>query len=294
MVAPDSSGTIIACKDTNFYYRRFTMRRSFILMLVLSCAFVSCGTAGQYADNYRYQDGIYYRGVPAGEEVALADNESGKQFNDKIKVQYDEYGWSSAKTYSSIILVPTVGWPYGYSSWYWGNPWYYGSSWYYYQDPWYYGSPWYWDSWYWNDWYYRPYWHYDHYYYHHHYHPHYYGHYKSTTHTPHAGVSMRQSPNSTRVRTSSATRSSSSASYNNGRSSSTYRRTPSATNGSSSSYRSTTPSRSSSSSSFNSGSSRGSSFNSSGSSSSRSSGGSYRSSGGGSSHSGGGVSRGRR
>ena len=272
------------------------MRRSFILMLVLSCALVSCGTAGQYADNYRYQDGIYYRGVPAGEEVALAENESGKQFNDKIKVQYDEYGWSSAKTYSSIILVPMVGWPYGYSSWYWGNPWYY------YRDPWYYGSPWYWDSWYWdswywNDWYYMPYWHYDHYYYHPHYHPHYHGYYKSTTYTPHAGVSMRQSPNSTRVRTSSATRGTSSASYNNGRTnSSTYRRTPSTTNGSSSSYRRSTPSRSSSSStpSYNGGSSRGSSFNSSGSSSSRSSGGSFRSSGGGSSHSGGGVSRGRR
>ena len=289
---------IIACKDTNFYYRRFTMKRSFIFLMLFSLAVVSCGTVGQYSDASRFQDGIYYKAESSNEQNTLA-NAAGTQFNDKINIEYDEYGWSTATTSSSIVYVPVVSFGYPYYYGYYG---YYG-----YYDPWYYGrSSWYWNDWYWNDWY----WH-DRYYYHHpHHHGDYYAHapmHGRNTRVNHEGTSARSSSVSSRVRAGSATRSTSSASTNS--STSTYRRsaasgsTPSTLNGSGSAPRRSATSSSSSSSS---GTYRRSSSSSSGNSSSSynrsSSGSTYRSpsstgtsrSSGGTSGRSGGSSRGRR
>ncbi len=272
------------------------MKRSFIFLLFLSIVAVSCGTASNYADGYRYRDGIYYTSDTPGENVDVVPNAAGVQFDDKIGVDYDEYGWSKATTSSSIVFVPVWGayrpyWRWGYNPWYWNN-WCWDSDWYWY------------NGWYWNDWYWGSpyYWGYDPWFYHHSIPPHYGWDRplrRPTTYTPHAGVSMRRPGFSPRINSSSATRRPSSASSTIGGSSSTYRRSPSNTTGRRSpSYFDSTPSRSStpsrgsgSSSTYRRESSSGSSFRGTGSSS----GSSFRSpSGGGSSHSGGGVSRGRR
>ena len=171
------------------------MKRSFIYLSILSLVLASCGTSGQYAAA-TFQDGIYESSVPAS-DLAILPNAAGTQFNDQLELEYDEYGWSTARTSSSIILLP--GWApwsyYAYSphSWYWSSL---------------YWDSWCWDPWYW-DWYYPYYYHY----YPHHYYPHHpypgqnlaY----SGVYTPHAGVSVA----------SSATRRPSSASSNFRRSS---------------------------------------------------------------------------
>ncbi len=269
------------------------MKRSFIFLLFLSIVAVSCGTASHYAEGYRYRDGIYYTNDTPSENVDVVPNAAGVQFDDKIGVDYDEYGWSKATTSSSIVLVPVWGtfgpyWRWGYNPWYWDN-WYWYNNWGWY-------SGWFWDDWYWGSPYY---WGYAPWFYRYNIPPHHGWDRPSrrpSTYTPHAGVSMRNPRFSPRINPSSATRRPSSASSTIG--GSTYRRSPSNTSGRRSpSYfdgvpsRGNTPSRGSGSSTYRRDSGSGSSFRGSGSNS----GGSFRSpSGGGSSHSGGGVSRGRR
>lgn len=291
---------IIACKDTKFYDRRFTMKRAFIYLTVFSLVVASCGTVGQYSGAYRYQDGIYYKAESSGEVHNLA-NAAGTQFNDKLNITYDEYGWSTASTSSSIVYVPVYafGYPYYYDPFYYPySSWYYGNSWYW--------NDWYWNDWHWNGWYWdRWCWH-DRYYWHrppHHYHhePYHQISPRREVYSPHRGSSAVSSGAPVRVNPGSATRSSSSASYNG--SSSVPRRsgtTSSSSSNGSSTYRrsSTTNNSSAGSSSYRSSTSRssagGSSYRSSGSTSRSSSGASSRSSSGSSSRSSGGSSRGRR
>ena len=240
------------------------MKRSFIILTIMSLVAVSCGSSGQYAGAL-FQDGIYESSVPAS-DLALLPNAAGTQFNDQLELEYDEYGWSTARTSSSIIFVP---------SW---TPWTlyaYGP------------ASLYWNSWYW-DWYHPHYYpHYPHY--HYPLRPEYAGRYNST-YTPHAGVSASSSAtrrpssaSSVRRSSSSVRRPSASGGSSGSRSTTAVRRSNSYSpaNGSSSgTSRSTTTVRRSSSSSYSP------SRSSSSSSSSRSS------FGGGSSHSSGAASRG--
>ena len=64
------------------------MKRSFIILTVMSLVAVSCGSSGQYAGAL-FQDGIYESSVPAS-DLALLPNAAGTQFNDQLELEYDD------------------------------------------------------------------------------------------------------------------------------------------------------------------------------------------------------------
>lgn len=150
------------------------MKRSLILFTAALICAVSCGTAGEYAEAGRFQDGIYYKPDPKGNdrEPATEDDFRSRasihnyaRQNDSVTIAVDDldyyyWGWRPYAWYPyhwgyySHWGYPYYHWGYyqhfGYS--YWGYPYYwdyYGwyDPWYwdygYYGYPYYYGGGWY-------------------------------------------------------------------------------------------------------------------------------------------------------
>lgn len=152
------------------------MKRSLILFTAALICAVSCGTAGEYAEAGRFQDGIYYKPDPKGieREPATEDDFRSRasihnyaRQTDSVTIAVDDlddcyWGWR-----------PYTWYPYhwGYYS-HWGYPYYH---WGYYQHFGYsyWGYPYYWDYYGWYDPWYWDYGYYG-YPYHHYYHGGYY------------------------------------------------------------------------------------------------------------------------
>ena len=136
------------------------MKRSLILFTAALICAVSCGTAGEYAEAGRFQDGIYYKPDPRGRNSEPATEEDFRtrasisnyaRQTDSVTVAVDDlydgyWGWR-----------PYSWYPYhwGYYS-HWGYPYYH---WGYYQHFGYsyWGYPYYWDYYGWYDPYYWDY-----------------------------------------------------------------------------------------------------------------------------------------
>ncbi|MBO4469716.1 MAG: hypothetical protein J5740_04955 [Bacteroidales bacterium] len=150
------------------------MKRSLIFFAAVAICAASCGTAGEFSESDRFQDGIYYKPNPrmSGREplseenfryMARMDNfrreaDSLSVLRDTVYVALEDpyslhpysywrpYTWSY---YSYWGYYPRYGGYYspywGYSPYYWGSPYYY--SWgydpYWWDYDWYYGYPYY-------------------------------------------------------------------------------------------------------------------------------------------------------